>query len=193
MPRWRPGGAERLAAAAFALFDEQGFERTTVAEITRRAGLTQRTFYHHFADKREVLFALAAGFQDDVVRGIAEGADLDRPLDAVVDALRSAAETWFEEHRAAVVHRQQIVGANPELRERELTKRAALTEAIAAALMARGLDPGPAFLTAGAGGLVLQAAIARWTKPEEDRPLRALLSDALHALRATVDGPQPWT
>ncbi len=73
MPRWAPDGFERLQAAAFDLFIERGFERTTVAEIAQRAGLTQRTFFNHFADKREVLFGLSAQFQDEVVEELAPG------------------------------------------------------------------------------------------------------------------------
>ena len=38
--------------AALELFIERGFEQITVAEIARRAGLTERTFFRHFADKR---------------------------------------------------------------------------------------------------------------------------------------------
>lgn len=186
MPRWEPDGAERLQAAALELFGEQGFERTTVAEIARRAGLTQRTFFNHFADKREVLFGLASELQREIVREIAACADTLPPLDAVVHALQAAADTMFEQRRAAVTRRNEIIDANPELQERELSKRAALTDAIAAALHARGLDPETALLTAGAGMLVQQTAIRRWTQPAESRALRELLSDALHSLRMTV-------
>lgn len=188
MPRWQPNGVDRLQAAAFELFDEQGFERTTVAEIAKRAGLTQRTFFNHFADKREVLFGLGSEFQQEIVREIAACADTLPPLDAVVRALQAASDTMFEERRDAVTRRHKIIDANPELQERELSKRAALTDAIAAALHARGLDPETALLTAGAGMLVQQTAIQRWTQPAESRPLRELLSDALHSLRTTVDG-----
>lgn len=186
MPRWEPDGVERLEAAAFALFAEQGYERTTVAEIARQAGLTPRTFFNHFADKREVLFGLAAEFERRVVRDIAACADAVPPLDAVVRALQAAADAMFEGRRAAVTRRHAIVEATPELRERELSKQAALTDAIAAALRARGVDAEAARLAAGAGLLVQQAAIRRWTQAAEGRPLRELLADALHALRATL-------
>ncbi len=186
MPRWEPDAAERLQAAALELFDEQGFEHTTVAEIAQRAGLTQRTFFNHFADKREVLFGLSSGFQQQVVREIAACADTLPPLDAVVCALQAAADTMFEGRRAAVIRRHHVVDANPELQERELSKGAVLTDAIAAALHAQGLDPETALLTASAGMLVQQSAIRRWTQSVESRPLRELLSDAAHSLRTTV-------
>ncbi len=187
MPRWEPDGAERLQAAALELFAEQGFEHTTVAEIALRAGLTQRTFFNHFADKREVLFGLSLEFQQEILREIGACRDALPPLDAVVHALQAAAEAMFEERRAAVIRRHRVIDANPELQERELSKRAALTDAIAAALHARGVDPETALLTASAGLLVQQTATRRWTQPAESRPLRELLADALHSLRTTVN------
>src|SRR5277367_3609988 len=70
--RWEPNAAGRLAQAAMELYSERGFEQTTVAEIAARAGLTERTFFRHFADKREVLFAGADGLRDLMVRAVAE-------------------------------------------------------------------------------------------------------------------------
>ena len=186
MPRWEPDGFERLQAAAFELFAEQGFERTTVAEIAARAGLTQRTFFNYFADKREVLFGLSSEFQQEIVREITACANALPPLDTVVRALQAATDNMFEERRAAVTRRHEIIDANPELQERELSKRAALTDAIAAALHARGLDSETALLSASAGMLVQQTAMRRWMEPAESRPLRELLVDALHSLRTTV-------
>jgi len=55
MARWEPNATDRLCVAALKLFEERGFEQTTVAEIAARAGLTERTFFRHFTDKREVL------------------------------------------------------------------------------------------------------------------------------------------
>ena len=57
MSRWEPDARGRLEKAALALYGERGFENTTVAEIADRAGLTERTFFRYFTDKREVLFA----------------------------------------------------------------------------------------------------------------------------------------
>jgi AcrR family transcriptional regulator len=187
MSRWEPDAVGRLQGAAFELFAEQGFERTTVAEITQRAGLTKRTFFNHFADKREVLFGPGSELQREIVaREIAECADTLPPLDAVVHGLQAAADTMFEGRRAAVTRRREIIDANPELQERELSKRAALTDTIAAALHARGLDFDTALLTARAGMLVHQTAMQRWTQSADDRPLREVLSDALLSLHTIV-------
>ncbi|MDA2806653.1 TetR/AcrR family transcriptional regulator [Nocardiopsis suaedae] len=187
MPRWEPGAAERLQASAFDLFEEKGFERTTVAEIARGAGLTPRTFFNHFTDKREVLFGLATRHRQEIIRRIAAGPDPHRPLDAVVHALKGAADTLFEHRRTAVLRREGIVGASPELRERELDKQAALTGAIAGALQDRGLDPEAARFAAGAGMLVQRAAVEKWTRPQEGRSLGELLDASLDALRATLE------
>jgi AcrR family transcriptional regulator len=186
MPRWKPDAVERLQAAALELFDEQGFERTTVAEIAQRAGLTQRTFFNHFADKREVLFGLSAEVQREIIREIAAGGDTLPPLDAVMRALEAAAETLFENRRAAVTRRHAVLAANPELQERELSKNAVLAEAVAAVLHERGCDPETAFLATGAAMLAQQVAFRKWTRPGETRALRDLLSEAVHSLRTTV-------
>ena len=185
VPRWEPDAVGRLQAAAFELFAEQGFERTTVAEITQRAGLTERTFFNHFADKREVLFGPVSELQREIVaREIASCPGQLAPLDAVVRGLQAAADEMFEARRDAVVRRREIIDANPELQERELAKRAALTDAIAAALGARGADPDTALLVARAGVVVQQTAMQRWTRPAEKRPPRELLAEALLSLRA---------
>ncbi|PRY41327.1 TetR/AcrR family transcriptional regulator [Umezawaea tangerina] len=191
MSRWRPDGADRLQAAAFDLFDEQGFEGTTVAEIARRAGLTQRTFFNHFPDKREVLFNLSSAFEREVVDGIAGHRDGSPPLDVVVAALQLASDATFEGRRAAVTRRHNIIRANPDLLERELGKQAALTDAIATALRERGLAPDTAVLAAGAGMLVQQTAVRSWILADDGTPLRRHLSDALRALRTTVAPASP--
>lgn len=190
MPRWQPDALERLQAAAFDLFDEQGYDRTTVAQITRRAGLTQRSFYNHFADKRELLFGLGGRFQEAVVRGVADGGPAPA-LDLVVRALQAAGQEVFEPRREAVIRRQAVVDRHPELRERESGKRAALAEAVAAALIRRGVDPGAASLAAGAGMLVQQSAFSSWRRPGERRPLAVLLAESLATLRTAVGADAP--
>ena len=186
MPRWKPDAAERLQAAALELFDEQGFERTTVAEITQRAGLTQRTFFNHFADKREVLFGLSSEVQREILHEITAGDDALPPLDAVMRAFDVVADKLFEDRRAAVTRRHAVLAANPELQERELGKNAALAEAIAAVLQARGCDPETALLATGAAMLAQRVAFRTWTQPGETRALHDLLPEALRSLRTTV-------
>jgi AcrR family transcriptional regulator len=185
MPRWKPDAVDRLQTAALELFAEQGYERTTIAEIAQRAGLTKRTFFNHFADKREVLFgSVSENQQEMVTREIAGCPDALPPLEAVVYGLQAAGDTLWEPRRTAVTRRREIIQANPELQERELRKRAAVTDAIAGALRTRGVDPDTALVSAQAGVLVQQTAMQRWTESAENRPLRDFLSDALLSLRA---------
>ncbi|SDF30792.1 transcriptional regulator, TetR family [Lentzea fradiae] len=186
MPRWKPDAVDRLQDAALELFAEQGFERTTVAEIAKRAELTQRSFFNHFADKREVLFGMSAKLQEEVVREVEEADDAGPPLDTVVRAFGVVADKLLEQRRDVVARRYAVIAANPELLERELGKNAALTDAIADALRRRGCEPGAAFLAAGAAMLAQQAAFRTWTRPGETRTLRDLLPAAAEDLRTTV-------
>lgn len=184
MPRWEPNATERLHDAAIELFVEQGFDRTTVAEIAERAGLTERTFFNHFPSKREVLFGRTSEVQKQVVvRAIAACPGGLRPLEAVIVGLQAAADEVLEEFRAPAALRRVIIEATPELQEREEGKRAALIAAIAGALVERGVSTDEAFLIGGVGLLVQQAAEQRWIQAEERRPLRELLPEALYLVQ----------
>src|SRR4051794_2005292 len=95
MSRWEPDARGRLGQAAMELYRERGFEQTTVAEIARRAGVTERTFFRHYADKREVLFAGSEALQERMVEAL-EAAPAIAPLDAVAAALAAAAGYFAE-------------------------------------------------------------------------------------------------
>src|SRR5579863_2062283 len=90
MGRWEPNARGRLEQAALQLYVERGFEQTTVAEIAALAGLTERTFFRHFADKREVLFSGAGSLQELLVSTLASTPDSVAPIDAVAVALEAA-------------------------------------------------------------------------------------------------------
>src|SRR5215470_10512641 len=92
MVRWEPNARGRLAQAALELYVERGFEQTTVAEIARHAGLTERTFFRHFADKREVLFWGAGELQEVVASTVARAAGSLAPIDAVAAGLQAGAD-----------------------------------------------------------------------------------------------------
>ena len=161
MTRWEPNASGRLQRAALELYSERGYDQTTVAEIAKRAGLTERTFFRYFADKREVLFYGSGMLQDRLVQGIDEAPPALSPIDAVGTALEAAAGP-FEEVRDFSLRRQAIVAANPELQERELTKLAALAAALADALRGRGVPDPAASLAAEAGIAVFKIAFQRW-------------------------------
>src|SRR5215475_10047386 len=99
MSRWQPNARGRLEQAALDLYTERGFDQTTVAEIAQRAGLTERTFFRHFADKREVLFWGQDALMQLVTTQIADAPDSASPLETVGGALRAVGEI-FEGRRA---------------------------------------------------------------------------------------------
>ena len=185
MGRWQPDACGRLQQAALDLYGERGFDNTTVAEIAEHAGLTKRTFFRYFADKREVLFSGAQELEELFVSAVTAAPSAAAPLEAVVFALDSVA-AMFEERRAFAARRQQIVAANPELQERELIKLASLAAAVARALRERGVTDPAAILTAEAGITVFRVAFERWVDPRNDKPLRQLMDESLEQLRGVT-------
>ncbi|HEY5398183.1 MAG TPA: TetR family transcriptional regulator [Trebonia sp.] len=187
MVRWEPDARGRLGQAAFELFTERGFEQVTVAEIAERAGLTERTFFRYFADKREVLFAGADGFQDLFVSTVAGAPDSAAPIDAVAAALYAAA-AMFTAHEDGVRRRSAIIAAHPDLRERELIKLATVAAAIAEALRGRGVTDPAASLTAEAGIAIFKIAFARWIAAPAGPDLAKLIAESLEELKLVAVG-----
>jgi AcrR family transcriptional regulator len=187
MGRWEPNARGRLAQAAFALYGERGFEQTTVAEIAERAGLTERTFFRHFADKREVLFAGADALRELLVSTVAGAPDSAAPIDAVAAALE-AAGAFIQEGGELPRQRQAIIAASAELQERELIKLASLASALAEALRQRGVADPAASLTAEAGIAVFRIAFDRWINETDQQDLSRLMRESLEELKAVTAG-----
>lgn len=184
MARWEPDARGRLMQAALALYGEKGYENTTVAQIAERAGLTERTFFRHFADKREVLFGGGNALQELIVSAVDAAPDSLAPIDVAAAALEAAGKQFFvAERRDLSRQRQAVIASNPELQERELSKLAALAAAIASALRRRGVqDPG-ATLTAEVATAVFRTAFERWIK-SNDHDFPQLVRESLDQLRA---------
>jgi AcrR family transcriptional regulator len=182
MGRWEPGAKGRLAKAAMELYSERGYENTTVAEIAERAGLTERTFFRHYADKREVLFAGAAELQELLVTGVGAAPAELSPVGAITNALVHLADTMFAASREFAVQRQAIIAANAELRERELTKMATLGSAVAGALRGRGVTEPAASLAAEAGVAIFKVAFERWTSQAGTLPLAKYIRESVDEL-----------
>jgi AcrR family transcriptional regulator len=187
MGRWEPNARGRLEQAALELYVERGFEQTTVAEIAQRAGLTERTFFRHFADKREVLFQGAASLQELLVNAVVSTPESSAPIDAVAVALE-AVGALLGERRESARQRQTVIAANPELRERELIKLASLAAALATALRARGVRDPTAGLAAEAGIAVFKIAFERWVDEGNQRDLPQLIRESLDQLKAVTAG-----
>ncbi len=184
MGRWDPDAEGRLKQAALTLYIERGYAHVTVAEIAASVGLTKRTFFRYFTDKQEVLFGGAEAFQATVVAAVHSAAGDLPPIDAVVAAL-AAGCGQLAPHREFARGRRDLIASSLDLQERELSKMAALTGAVAAALRNRGTKPQQASLTAHAGGIAFTTAYARWVD-EDAADLPALIHQSLQELRRAV-------
>jgi AcrR family transcriptional regulator len=184
MVRWQPDARGRLQEAAMTLFIERGYDEVTIADIAERAGLTKRSFFNHFADKREVMFASADALQASV---LAELADVDAslgPLDAAVRAFTFAASP-IEDYPELAGARQALIDSSPELRERDLLKMAQLAAAVADALAWRGIPRRDAVFVSQAVTTVFTTAVDDWTRAPE-RGLAASIQAALGDLKTAL-------
>lgn len=181
-----------MLAAALELFAEQGFDKTTAGDIAARAGVTERTFFRHFADKREVLFDGSATLVEEVARAIGQAPADATPLEAALAGVRMAA-TILEDSvpedmgvgtaRERSAQRSRIVAETPALQERELLKMAALTAAAVEALAERGVPEPAASLAAHSATAVFQTGFGRWVSGEADEGLAECIDQAAAALR----------
>ena len=185
MARWEPDSRGRLEQAALALYSERGFENTTVAEIAERAGLTERTFFRHYADKREVLFGGGNELQDRMVNAVGDAPASAAPMDAAGAGLQAAAE-MLQQRRPFAQQRQRIIASSAELRERELIKLDSLASAVTDALRRRGVAEPAASLTGEVAIAVFRSAFGRWVDEGNDRDLPAIMRESLDELAAVT-------
>jgi AcrR family transcriptional regulator len=184
MARWNPGSRDRLHDAALELFAERGFEHTTVAEIAERAGVTERTYFRHFSDKREVLFALGSTLEEALVNAVAAAPASLPSLEVVAAGLEAVGAELPDRETAR--RRQAIIAANSGLRERDLMKNASMSAALAKALRARGLRDPAADITAEVGMAIFRIASERWMDDANDRGLAELIHEYLDELRTVI-------
>jgi AcrR family transcriptional regulator len=187
MARWRPDARERLERAAFALFAEQGFAETTVPQITARAGLTTRTFFRYFADKREVIFA-GEEIPELAARLVRETPPDVDALTLITTQLQTVADSLFQDRRQEVGLVRRLIESDDGLRERDLRKRAALADAIRDGLIERGSATPHATLLAETTVTVLHVALDQWLDRDDGPLLRDLVLENLTALRTLLVG-----
>ena len=180
MGRWEPDAGGRLRAAALELYVERGYDQTTVAEIAERAGVTARTFFRHFTDKREVLFAGGEELLAHVTAALERVPASAGPLTAAARALEATADLLVD--RDFSRRRQLVIAANPELRERELIKLASWSAALAGGLRQRSVAEPAASLAAETAVAVFRVAFERWVAEGEQAELDELVRDCLAEL-----------
>jgi AcrR family transcriptional regulator len=176
---------ERLAVAAFALFDERGYEQTTVDDITERAGLGRTTFFRHYRSKDDVIFP----DHDQLLEQITERLHTSShgtALAAVSDAVRLVLLHYISEGDLAR-RRYALTSKVPALRDREIVSVARyqrLFREFIASWMADTAEPAPlrAELMAAAVVAAHNHVLRRWLRGESPDPVR----EADDALRLVI-------
>lgn len=190
MPRWEHGSEDRLKTAAIELFDEQGFEGTSVVEIAERARLTTRTFFRYFSDKREVLFAGTDGLGTELVGKIADAASVADPLRLVVRVLASF--DWAGLGSPNTQRRRRaVIDANPQLLERDLGKQHSVAVELADALRQRGVERASADLAARVGVQVFYTAYSLWIEGGGKADLASISEAAIDRLSTIMPKREP--
>ena len=161
MPRNGEQVRRRLQLAALELFQEAGYETTTAAEIAARAGVTERTFFRHFPDKREVLFDGEGLLSDALTSAVRNAPPEWGPWDTLLRACRSV-EQLFVDNRGFSEPRRRIIANSAALQEREQAKVRSLIMALSSALCERGVHKPLAYLAAQIGMAALGHAFASW-------------------------------
>ena len=188
MVRWEPGTRERLQDAALELFAARGYEQTTATEIAEAVGLTERTFFRHFTDKREVLFHGQQTLTDAFLAGLDDASPDASPIELAVSALRSSASFFDDERRPHSRLRQSVIDANPALQEREALKLVGLGRALSGALRDRGVDDMTADVAAQLAVMAFGIAFAHWIAEGEQRSFETIVMDVVREVGAVAAG-----
>jgi len=186
MGRWQPEPQRRLREAAMALYAERGLEQTTVAEIAALAGVTERTFFRYFADKREVLFSGTEALLAAALAAVRAAPAGTPAIDVAAAGLEAAAATLPDQDYARA--RQAVITANPGLQERELLKMSTLSASIAEALVERGEAPHLAALVASLGVSAFGVSFERWASGAEGGDYADAVRASFAQLKAAVAG-----
>jgi AcrR family transcriptional regulator len=186
MARWEPDTRGRLLRAAVELFVERGYEATTAAQIADRANVTRTTLFRHFADKREILFQ----GQDELValaaEGVAAAPRTSTPFEVLRAGILPLCAIHTEDRREIRQGLASVIPASPELRERAVHKRSAVTDALHAALSDRLGDDRQAGVLADLGVRAYYDGYAAWILAGEREPLAEVVRTELEAAESAL-------
>ena len=138
----KPTARDRLARAAFDLFNERGYEQTTVDDIAERAGLGRATFFRHYRSKEDVIFPDHDRLLEQV-RDRLRSTSLGTPLAAVCDAVRLVLLHYLDEGELAR-RRYALTSTVPALRDREIVSVARYQRLFREFIVARTAEGGSA-------------------------------------------------
>lgn len=187
MARWDPGAEQRLKRAALELYSEHGYDNVTVTDIAERAGLTRRSYFRYFPDKREVLFDGSELLPPAVAQAVLAADPDAAPLTAVLDAMSQVGAQLVAQVEGAA-QRRAVIDASPELQERERTKSAAISRAVQDALVRRQVDADTAELVAQLATVAFGSAFRRWIDAEGHADFGGCLDTVTDRLRAVLTG-----
>lgn len=190
--------AQRVLAAAAALFQRDGAVATSVRDITRACGLTPGAMYKHFASKDDVLYALVRQGHDRMDRRIAEGlAAAGRgPEDRLRAFVRAYATGNLQNPEFARVVRREYVHLSPARYAGIVEQRRAVRETLTTILRS-GHRRGRWRLIGGQGGATRQAVMvldmcsgtSAWFTPGGPTPATALVDAYVEAALRLVGAP----
>lgn len=184
MARWEPDAEDRLRSAALDLFIERGYDAVTVTEIAESVGLTRRSFFRYFPDKREALFAGSNRLVEEIERRLNAVASDESARDVLIAVLTAAGEFLLDD-LGAQRRRRAIIAASAELRERDRTKTADIAAAIARSLHRRGIGSADGELVGAVCAEAFRSAYNRALSDDTSaKGFGEHLSAALHAVES---------
>ena len=185
MPRWEPNAEQRLVRAALDLYSTRGFDRTTIGDIAAHAGVTSRTYFRYFPDKREVLFGGADELRNRIIHGLRDAPVDLLPLAATVHAMRTCADLYHLRAHKQLRRRDAIISSSSELQEREARKLTSIAADVAGGLVQRGSDPDSAQLVADLALVIFKHAARLWMH-DPGTPYAVLLHRAAEQAREAL-------
>lgn len=109
-----------LIEAATDLFERDGYDKTTVADIAAAAEVSTRTFFSYFASKEELLFPDSASRVQAALDAIAARHPDDRPVDVLMRAVQHVTQTDADMVSPLAAVRMRLVPLVPALRGRAM-------------------------------------------------------------------------
>lgn len=153
-----------LLEAGLDLFERQGYEQTTVAEIARAAGVTEMTFFRYFAAKEHLL--LDDPYDPALTAAIAAEPTEHPPFLRAVRGIRAAWRGLPEPEAPVVRRRVRIAASTPALRGAVWRSTGNTERAIVEQLVADGAAPDVARVAAASVLAALVAGLFSWADGE---------------------------
>ncbi len=175
---------ERLQTCALELFERDGYDATTVGAVAAAAGVSEMTFFRHFATKESVL--LDDPFDPLIADAVGAQPAGDPPLSRAVGGLRSAWRSLPSEHLGPARARMRVAAGTPSLRSAVWRNNARTEDIIADRLVADGAPRADARIAAAAVLAAVMASLLDWAL-HDDSPLPGL-DDAVRRALDLLDG-----